>query len=157
MEDALRAAAARIGLDSGRSAARREPVGLHAASGTPCPAVAVDGSHAVLHDNGRLWVVAYRAAAVPSAGRLPTVQPEVAVAASDEAAAIVALAWGDGAPERVRTAESFAEALCAAAECRAALAAMQPADPPALPTRGARPLLLVDGALHGLAPPADRL
>lgn len=116
------------------------------------PCAAVDGSSAVLVDNGSAWVVAYRAAAVPWPGPRPAEPaPQVAAGLPAEAQARVDLDYARaGLPSPgVRTADAFADALRALAEHQAALAAVA-----GLPAGG---LLLVDGALRGLPPEADAL
>src|SRR5687768_11619612 len=44
------------------------------------PVLAVDGSHAVLADNGAVWVVAHRASALAWPGPAPPVDPVVTAA-----------------------------------------------------------------------------
>jgi len=118
----------------------------------PGPVVAVDGSHAVLVDNGSTWVVAYRATAVAWPGPAPLpVEPEVVGATPEEAQGLLDrayAAWGLE-PPRVAGADSFAAALRALAEAQAAVQAAG-----SLPRGG---LLLVDGALLGLPPAAQAL
>lgn len=114
---------------------------------------AVDGSHAVLVDNGAVWVVAVRAAAVSWPGRPAGEQP-VMVHASvpDEAREDLRMRYGQrglAGPAHVRSAEAYAEGLRALAEATAARLAL-----PDLPSGS---LLLLDGALHGLPPDADVL
>jgi hypothetical protein len=122
----------------------------------PGPVAAVDGSHAVLVDNGAVWVAAVRAAATPWPGAPRAEVPVrlVAAAAADgpDQVARAYEAAGLLAPT-VRNAEAWAEAHRALAELDAAHAALD-----ALPTGG---LLLMDGALHqlprGPQQAADRL
>lgn len=108
------------------------------------PCLATDGSHAILVDNGAIWVVAYRAAAIGWPGpRLPEKEPDVVACAPDEATDLVAKAYaalGLEPPVHIASAEGLAEALRAAAEHRAARTALQ-----RLPRGG---LLLWDGALE---------
>ncbi len=114
------------------------------ASQRPPSCVAVDGSHAVLADNGFLWVVAVRAEAVVWPGpKLPEVDPAIFAATPDEARAIVEQVYSIlGAPAPpIRSAESFAEAMRAADETSKAIVAAR---------RGG--LLLIDGAVEGLPP-----
>jgi hypothetical protein len=118
------------------------PLRPPAASG---PVAAVDGSHAVIVDNGATWVAATRATAVtwPSgtAGEVPVAWH---LATPDSAEAMVAAAAeerGLVAPT-VRSGDSYAEAMRGFAEFDAALAAVG-----RLPRGG---LLLIDGALEGL-------
>lgn len=118
-----------------------------ATSARPVPCVAVDGSHAVLVDNGALWVIAYRAAAVPWPNPpRAEVQPEVLAATPDEGQAHVAkLCARHGIePPRINSAESFAQAAREIAEHEATLQAIakMPQDS----------LLLIDGAIRGLPP-----
>jgi hypothetical protein len=113
----------------------------------PPPCLAVDGSSAVLVDNGAAWVVAVRAAAVAWPGpAVPDPEPQVVATLPGEAQAAVDLAYGRLGLEgpAIRSAEGFAEALRAAAELEAALAGIAVAAPGTL--------LLVDGALDGLPP-----
>jgi hypothetical protein len=122
---------------------------LAPASAVP-PCVAVDGSSALLVDNGAAWVVAYRAASVPWPGAQPAEPaPQVAAALPAEAQGQVddAYARAGLASPAVRTADGFAAALRSLAEHEAAMAAVT-----RLPAGG---LLLVDGALHGLPAEAD--
>ena len=106
---------------------------------------AVDGSHAVLVDNGAAWVVAHRAIALPwpSLAGQPVLAPRpiVTAATPDEAARL--------AGEPVATAEAFAQALRVQAEQRALLDAIR-----AAPRGG---LVLADGALRGLPPDPQAL
>lgn len=109
--------------------------------------VAVDGSHAVLVDNGALWVVAIRVAAVTWPGPA-SLEPEATVVTTTpgEAQARIEahyVAWGLEAP-RVRNAEGFAEALRSLEEAKAAVQAVSNLPPGSL--------LLTDGALQGLPP-----
>ena len=109
--------------------------------------LAVDGSHAVLVDNGSLWVVATRVAAVawPGPRRIPA-DPTLHVARPDQAdGQVTALYARLGAePPAARSAEAFAQAVRAAEETEAAIEAARQAGPGGL--------LLVDGALRGLPP-----
>jgi hypothetical protein len=111
----------------------------------PGAVAAVDGSSAVLVDNGTVWAVAVRAAAVhwPGADRaeVPVLfHAALASEGADQAARAYAAA-GLEAP-RVHGAEGYAEAYRTLAELDTARAAID-----ALPPGG---LLLVDGALHQL-------
>lgn len=109
------------------------------------PAVAaVDGSHAVLVDNGAVWVIAIRATAVHWPGTPLDVPMEVTAAGPDEAARILDQAYarhGLEAPQ-VHGAEGFAEALRRLREFEAVLEGMD-----AMPPGG---LMLIDGALERL-------
>lgn len=105
-----------------------EPTGP---SGT---AMAVDGSHAVLVDNGAVWVVAHHASALAWPGPAPVVRPTITAASPEQAARLA------GRP--VASAEAFAVALRERAEAAALRAAIEQAP------RGG--LVLADGALHGL-------
>jgi hypothetical protein len=104
----------------------------------PPQCAAVDGSSAVLVDNGTVWVVAVRAVAVHRPGP-PMVEPTPAIVAAlphEAQAAVEARHAARALPvPRVRTAEAFADAAMAAAKT------LQRGD-----------LLLLDGALHGLPP-----
>lgn len=116
------------------------------------PVVAVDGSSAVLADNGAVWVIAHRATAVRWPGPRP-IEPAATVTAArpDDARDDVERSYRDAglrAPS-VRTAEQFADALRARREFECTLAAVAAA------RRGA--LILVDGALHGLPEPAQAM
>ena len=124
-----------------------QPVEFHAIAGAPqAPScLAVDGSSAVLVDNGVAWVVAIRAAAVHWPGPAePEPAPQVIATLPGEAQATVDLAFGRLGLEgpAIRSADAFAEALRSLAELEAALAAVATSAPGAL--------LLVDGALQGL-------
>lgn len=115
--------------------------------GPPEPCVAVDGSHAVLVDNGAFWVVATRAAAVtwpgpPPVEQEPTVSATTPDAAQERLDAAYA-SWGLEAPA-ARSAEAFAQGLRSLQEAEAAVRAIS-----SLPAGG---LLLVDGALSSLPP-----
>lgn len=115
---------------------RYQPLPAH----PPGAVVAVDGSHAVLVDNGAVWVVAHRASALPWPGAAAPVQATVTAATPDEAVRLVG-----------RTpfgAEGFAAAL----RERAELVALREA------VAGAAPgtLVLADGALRGLPPEIQR-
>lgn len=120
------------------------PIGLPPAAG---PCLAVDGSHAALVDNGSVWVVATRVAAVswPGPRRIP-LDPALHVARPDQAEGQVAALYArlGAEPPAVRSAEAFAQAVRAAEETEAAIQAARQA--------GAGGLLLVDGALRGLPP-----
>lgn len=123
------------------------PVHPPAEAPQPPRCLAVDGSSAVLADNGAAWVVAFRAAAVAWPGpAVPDPEPQVVATLPSEAQATVDLAYGRVGLEgpAIRSAEGFAEALRAVAELEAALAAVAVAAPDTL--------LLVDGALDGLPP-----
>ncbi|MFA5942910.1 MAG: hypothetical protein WC876_00395 [Candidatus Thermoplasmatota archaeon] len=130
-----------------RAARPSQPVEFHSITGAPKapPCLAVDGSSAVLVDNGAAWVVAIRAAAVHWPGPPePEPAPQVIATLPGEAQATVDLAFGrlglDG--PAIRSADAFAEALRSVAELEAALAAVAKTAPGTL--------LLVDGALQGL-------
>ncbi len=115
---------------------------------TPTPTIAVDGSHAVLADNGAVWVVAVRAAAItwPGPRTGSPVQIRTHAATPTEAQAILDAVYtplGIDAP-RAASATAWAESLCAAAEASAAIAAIEAIEV------GAGGQLLVDGALNGL-------
>ncbi len=105
--------------------------------------IAVDGSHAILVDNGAIWVVATRAVAIHWPGpREPEPEPIVTACTPEEAAELVQAeysALGLDAPP-VPSAQAFAEALRDAAELRAARVALRSAQP--------NTLLLWDGALQ---------
>lgn len=112
----------------------------------PGPVAAVDGSHAVLSDNGAVWIGATRAAAVPwprptpvaaQAPRIHVATPAEAQAQLDARHAAIGLA-----AVRAASAEAWLEALRALDELDAALAAVRE-----LPSGG---LLLIDGALRGM-------
>jgi hypothetical protein len=103
------------------------------------PVVAVDGSHAVLADNGAVWVVAHRASALAWPGPAAPVDPVVTAATPDDAARIA------GRP--VAGADAFGAALRERAEARALRSAIAGAPPGAL--------VLADGALSGLPPDAQ--
>lgn len=123
------------------------------ATAPPARTVAVDGSHAVLVDNGAVWVVAVAAAAVrwsPDGPPPMPVEPTVHATVPGEAAQQVADAYAPLGlePPRVGSAEAYAEALRDLAELRAARDALE--------TMGPEDLLLVDGALENLAPAARR-
>ncbi len=105
----------------------------------PPPTLAVDGSHAVLVDNGAYWVVAVRAAhsdAIPETN----LYANSAAEGETEVQRLYA-SRGLGAPS-VRSAEAYAEAHRALAELDAAIVAIRE-----LPEGG---LLLIDGALAQL-------
>jgi hypothetical protein len=128
------------------------PVHPTAGAHEPLRCLAVDGSSAVLVDNGTAWVVAIRAAAVAWPGpQEPEPAPLVVASLPAEAQAAVDLAYARVGLEgpAVRSADAFAEALRGVAELEATLAAVAKAPP--------RTLLLVDGALHGLPPTAAAL
>ncbi|MGB1585674.1 MAG: DNA double-strand break repair nuclease NurA [Thermoplasmatota archaeon] len=105
---------------------------------------AVDGSHAVLVDNGAMWVVAVRATAVHWPGQPQDVSVEVTAVGPEDADA-----WLDGQYSRhgleapkVRGAEGFAEAVRRLREFEATLQGLEP-----MP---AGALMLIDGALERL-------
>jgi hypothetical protein len=112
----------------------------------PGPVAAVDGSHAVLSDNGAVWIGATRAAAVPWPRPAPTAAPapRIHVATPAEAQAQLDARYAMLGLESVRaaSAEAWLEALRGLDELDAALAAAG-----ALPSGG---LLLIDGALRGI-------
>ena len=142
LSDAARLLAQRVGSPS-------QPVEFRPLAGAPEPprCVAVDGSSAVLVDNGTAWVVAFRAAALAWPGEpQPEPHPQVVATLPSEAQALVAQRFARlGLPEpAVRTADALADALRSLAELEAALAAVAE-----MPPRG---ILLVDGALAGLPP-----
>lgn len=109
--------------------------------------IAVDGSHAVLVDNGSVWVVAVRAAAVPW-GRPSWIAPPPQVHAATPATADDVLAERYAAlgiaPPPARTALGFAEALREAAEIEQTLGAIAAAR--------RDDIVLIDGALEALPP-----
>ncbi len=112
----------------------------------PPPTLAVDGSHAVLVDNGAYWVVAVRAAHHDA---LPETTLHAARASDAEAEVqAVYTKRGLGAPT-VRSADAYAEAYRALTEMDAAMAAIH-----ALPEGG---LLLIDGALAQLPDTAQAI
>jgi hypothetical protein len=125
--------------------ARFVPLALPTEPG-PSPVVAVDGSHAVLADNGAVWVVATRCAATPWPGPSSPAEPELhaAPAASAQAQVDAAYARHGLEPPRTATALAWAEAWRALREHEAALRAIAAAP--------AGTLLLVDGALTGMPP-----
>lgn len=102
--------------------------------------IAVDGSHAVLVDNGSVWVVAHRAAALAWPGPAFPPQPIVTAATPTQAAELLG--------EPAASAEAFAQALRERAEAAALLGAIRGAP--------AGTLVLADGALRGLPPDAQR-
>ncbi|MGB1697233.1 MAG: DNA double-strand break repair nuclease NurA [Thermoplasmatota archaeon] len=114
---------------------------------------AVDGSHAILVDNGAAWVVAVRADAVTWPGRPIETPPAIhATAPADAEDAVAVLYEAHGLPRPViRSCDQYAEALRDLAEHEAALAAL----------RTSPDLLLLDGALEHVAkaaqPMADRI
>lgn len=146
--------AAAADLLARRVAGPRQPVEFRpipptadAGAATPPPCVAVDGSSAVLVDNGSAWVVAVRALAIQHPGPpQPEPQPEVVATLPAEAQALVDARYaGRGLPEpAVRSADALADALRSLAEHEAALAAVS--------GMAAGSLLLVDGSLVGLPP-----
>jgi hypothetical protein len=132
-------------------AARFEPL----AAREPGPVAAVDGSHAVLVDNGSVWVVATRAAATVWPGPQPPIEPELHAAKvqdAQDATTEAYLAHGLE-PPRTATATAWAEAWRALREMEAAQHAIADAPPASI--------VLIDGALVGLPPGpqaiADRL
>ncbi|HUR26085.1 MAG TPA: DNA double-strand break repair nuclease NurA [Candidatus Thermoplasmatota archaeon] len=130
------------------------PVEFHLIAGaTEAPrCLAVDGSSAILVDNGAAWVVALRAVAVAWPGPAqPEPEPRVVATLPSDAQATVDSAYARAGLEgpAVRSADAFAEALRGLAELEATLAAVAHASPGTL--------LLVDGALHGLPPTAAAL
>lgn len=142
LSDAARLLAQRVGSP-------RQPVEFRPVAVAPEPprCVAVDGSSAVLVDNGTAWVVAFRAAPVAWPGDLqPEPQPNVVACNPSEAQALVDARFARvGLPEpAVRSADALADALRSLAELEEALAAVAQMPP--------RSLLLVDGALVGLPP-----
>lgn len=114
---------------------------------------AVDGSNALLVDNGAAWVVAVRADAVTWPGRpmeIPATIHATVPAAAEDAVATMYEAQGLPPPV-IRSCEQYAEALRDLAEHEAVIAALK-----------TRPdLLLLDGALEHVAkaaqPMADRV
>jgi hypothetical protein len=133
-----------------RVASPSQPVEFRPIAVAPEPprCVAVDGSSAVLVDNGTAWVVATRAVAVPWPGPGPAGEPRPGVVATlpsgAQALADARFARLGLEGPAVHSADGLADALRTAAELEAALTAV--AD---LPPRG---LLLMDGALDGLPP-----
>ncbi len=105
----------------------------------PPPTLAVDGSHAVLVDNGAYWVVAVRAAHSDALAETMVFGTRAADAEADVQRSYAER--GLGAPP-VRSADAFAEAHRALAELDAATEATR-----VLPEGG---LLLIDGALAQL-------
>lgn len=124
--------------EQGRRSLRELPAfhPLRSAGAPPQAVVAVDGSHAVLADNGTVWVVAHRAIALPWPKFILAPQPIVTAATPEEAARQIG--------EAVPSAEAFAQALRERAETTALLDAIERAPPGTL--------VLADGALHGLPP-----
>lgn len=122
-----------------------QPLPVSPTQPEPEPLFAIDGSHAVLVDNGATWVVAHRAIALPwpsPAGQpVLATKPVVTATTPDQAAHL--------AGESVATAEAFAQALRVQAEQRALLDAIR-----AAPRSG---LVLADGALRGLPPAPQAL
>lgn len=114
------------------------------------PTVAVDGSHAVLADNGAVWAVAIRAAAVTWPGPRPATPIRIHAGTPGEAHAMLEAAYAASGLEapRVASAEAWVEALRSLAETEVSLAAI-----------AARPngQILVDGAIHGLPRHAQAL
>lgn len=106
---------------------------LHEA-GAAGPVTAVDGSHAVLVDNGSVWVVAHRAHALAWPGPAHPIAP-IITAVTPEGGARLA-----GRP--IASAEGLAVALRERAETAALRATVEAAP--------AGALVLADGALHGL-------
>lgn len=130
-----------------RAASPPQPAEFQPIAVAPEPprCVAVDGSSAVLVDNGTAWVVAFRAAAVRWPGEpQPEPHPQVVATVPSEAQAVVDARYARaGLPEpAARSADAFADTLRSLAELEEALAAVAE-----MPPRG---LLLVDGALAGL-------
>ncbi|MFO1535583.1 MAG: DNA double-strand break repair nuclease NurA [Thermoplasmatota archaeon] len=121
----------------------------------PGPVAAVDGSHAVLVDNGSVWVVATRAAAVVWPGPTREAEPELHAAKAQDAQDAVSAAYLSFGlePPRTATATAWAEAWRALRELEACQRAIATAPPGGL--------VLLDGALSGLPPGpqemADRL
>ena len=105
---------------------------------------AVDGSHALLVDNGAVWVAAVRAAAVQWPGPPVDVPMSVHATLAEQAQQGVDAAYHERGldPPPVRSADGWVEALRALAESDAADAALR-----ALPEGS---LLLLDGALERL-------
>lgn len=136
-----------------RTASPSQPVEFRPVAVAPEPprCVAVDGSSAVLVDNGSAWVVAVRAVAVPWPGPAPAAEPQPEVIATlpgdAQALADAAFARHGLAGPAIHSADGLADALRSIAELEASLAAVAN-----LPPRG---LLLVDGALVGLPPTPD--
>jgi hypothetical protein len=126
------------------------PVALPAARFLPLrpsdagPVAAVDGSHAVLVDNGPVWVVATRAAAAVWPGRQEEAEPELhachAAEAQDQVSAAYIAHGFD--PPRAATAAAWAEAWRALRELEAAQRAIAAAPPAGI--------VLLDGSLVGL-------
>lgn len=116
---------------------------------SPAKACAVDGSHAILVDNGAAWVVAVRADFVTWPGRPVETPPKVYAATPAEAQASVAARYeAHGLPTpNVLSCEQFAEAHRDISELEAVLAAL----------RTKPDLLLVDGALEHVSKSAQPL
>ncbi|MEK6975317.1 MAG: DNA double-strand break repair nuclease NurA [Candidatus Thermoplasmatota archaeon] len=101
--------------------------------------IAVDGSNAVLADNGAVWVVAHRATALAWPGPAAPIDAVITAATPADAARMI------GRP--VAGADAFGAALRERAEARALRDAIAAA-PAGL-------LVLADGALRGLPPDAQ--
>ncbi|MEA3143111.1 MAG: hypothetical protein QOG31_435 [Thermoplasmata archaeon] len=121
------------------------------AAAEPGPVAAVDGSHAVLVDNGSVWVVATRAAAVTWPGPSLAAEPEIHAAKAQEAQDGISAAYlAHGLdPPRAATATAWAEAWRALREFEAAQSAIASAPPAGI--------VLLDGALVGLPPGAQQM
>lgn len=119
-------------------------------AGMPC-VTAVDGSHAVLVDNGAVWVVATRAAAIRWPGAQREIEPELHATRAHEAQAQLDAAYARHGlePPRAGSAAAWAEGWRALREHEAALQAIAAA--------GQEGLLLIDGALVGLPPLAQEM
>lgn len=121
----------------------------------PGPCTAIDGSHAVLLDNGSVWVIAYRAQAVTWPGPRPLpAEPIVVATTPSRAKAYLETVYAGTQDDGVKiqgpsTAEAFAQALREIAEHRATLQAISLAKP--------GELILIDGALNNLPEPAGSL
>ncbi|HUR61976.1 MAG TPA: hypothetical protein VM286_06395 [Candidatus Thermoplasmatota archaeon] len=117
----------------------------------PGPVHAVDGSHAVLVDNGAVWVVATRSAAIRWPGLQRELEPELHACRAEEAQALLDAAYARHGlePPRAGSAAAWAEAWRGLREHEAALRAVADAQ------QGS--LVLVDGALVGLPPLAQAM
>ncbi|MEK6985115.1 MAG: DNA double-strand break repair nuclease NurA [Candidatus Thermoplasmatota archaeon] len=130
-------------------APRYEPL----AARPPGPTLAVDGSSAVLVDNGAIWVVAHRALLIDWPGPRPIEVPATITATTpNDAEGLLRARYSDGyglETPRARTAEQFADALRSLLEWECSLAAISRA--------GRGGLVLVDGALRDLPEGPQRM
>lgn len=119
----------------------------------PGATLAVDGSSAVLVDNGSVWVVAHRALLVDWPGPRPLEVPATITATTPkEADDVLRALYAEGhglEPPRVRSAEQFADALRSLLEWECSLAAIHRA--------GRGGLVLLDGALRDLPEGPQRM